>query len=511
MHLPNGLSLPFWFGICSIIAFSEPIKARVAMPKEIFIGRSHELAMLKSLLNKKSASLVLIKGRRRVGKSRLVKEFAKGYTLYAFEGLAPQQNTTAQSERDEFARQLGRQTGLPAVTTDDWSQLFLLLASQVQTGRKIIFFDEISWMGSKDEMFLPKLRAIWESHFKNNPQLLLILCGSVSTWIEENIQSSTGYFGRVSWTLTLRPLLLTECNQFLELLNFKYSAYEKFKILAITGGIPWYIEQIQGTLNADENIKRQCFNEGGVLVDDFDRIFHDLFDKKGEQYQKIISALADSPLTYDEIATATQYSSSGRLSDYLSELIEAGFVSRHYTLAVRSKKKSRLSLYRIRDNYIRFYLKYIKPNREKIANHHFDKMIISSLPGWESIMGYQYESLVLDNRQKLWELLGIDPKDILFDNPYFQRKSEGHEACQIDYLIQTRFGTYYLFEIKFSCDSIKPVIITAITKKIERLQLGRGAVCLPVLIHVNGVSDRIIEKNFFSALLTFRTFFNYLN
>ncbi len=474
------------------------------MQIEPFIGREQELTAISPFLRKNSASLIVIKGRRRIGKSRLVKEFAKGLSLYTFVGLAPTKNTTAQTERNEFSRQLSRQTGLPDVALDDWSKLFILLASQVTEGRKIIFFDEISWMGSADAEFLPKLRAIWESHFKNNPQLLLILCGSVSTWIEENILSSTGYFGRVSWTLTLNPLPLHDSNRFLESLNFKHSAYEKFKILSVTGGVPWYIEQIQGDLNADENIKRQCFTQGGVLVEDFDRIFHDLFDKRGEHYKKIIYALADNPLTYEEISEVTNYPSSGRLSEYLAELVDAGFISRHYTLTVRNKKKSTLSLYRIRDNYLRFYLKYIEPNREKIENNHFDSMSISNLPGWEGIMGYQFESLVLENRKYLWKILNINPKDILFDNPYFQRKTLTTKACQIDYLIKTKFKTYYLFEFKFSRNPINSKVINDVNQKIVRLKLGRGTACLPILIHVNGVANCILEEDFFYKIIDFQ-------
>lgn len=469
-----------------------------------FVGRQKEIAELKQLLGKKSASVAVIKGRRRIGKSRLVEEFARGTPFYAFEGLAPQKGVTAQMQRNEFSRQLSAQTGLPELVVDDWSKLFILLSQQAQKGRVIIFLDEISWMGSEDPEFLPKLKVIWESHFRKNPKLILILCSSVSTWIEENILGSTGYFGRISWTMTVNPLPLSDCNRFLESVKFRHSAYEKFKILAVTGGVPWYIEQIQGQLNADDNIKRQCFSEGGVLFKDFDRIFHDLFDKRGEQYKKIVSALVKQPLTYEEISKKTHYPSSGRLTEYLNELIEAGFIRRYFTLSARTGEESTKSVYRIKDNYLRFYLKYIEPNHEKVINHRLDNMKVSDLPAWESNMGYQFENLILENRQHLWEILNIDPKDITFDNPYFQRGEDG--ACQIDYLIQTRFNTYYLFEIKFSRNPIKSSVISEVKSKMARLKISRGAVCLPVLIHVNGVAPSVSESDFFFKIIDFQDF-----
>ena len=119
-------------------------------------------------------------------------------------------------------------------------------------------------------------------------------------------------------------------------------------------------------------------------------------------------------------------------------------------------------------------------------------------------MGYQFENLVLENRKYLWEMLKISAKDIIFDNPYFQRKTLLMEACQIDYLIQTKFKTYYLFEFKFSRDPVKYKVINEVKQKIVRLKLGRGVACLPILIHVNGVADRIIEEDFFYRIIDFK-------
>ncbi len=138
-----------------------------------FVGRKVEAQKLAELLDKKTASLVVIKGRRRVGKSRLIEEFTQGQSTLKFSGLALDEHTTAQDQRDHFGLQLSRQTGLPEIKMDDWSKLLLLLADRVKKGRVIILLDEITWMADKDPTFLSKLQSVWEQYFQKNAKLIL--------------------------------------------------------------------------------------------------------------------------------------------------------------------------------------------------------------------------------------------------------------------------------------------------------------------------------------------------
>ena len=130
-----------------------------------FIGREKELSILRRFLRKNTASLLVVRGRRRIGKSRLIEEFARPFKFYTFSGIAPTSKTTAQSQRDEFSSQLAKQ-GFPHIQVRDWNDLFWLLAEKVKKGKTIILFDEISWMGSEDPDFLGKLKNTWDLHFK---------------------------------------------------------------------------------------------------------------------------------------------------------------------------------------------------------------------------------------------------------------------------------------------------------------------------------------------------------
>lgn len=468
-----------------------------------FIGRQQELRSLNQLLKKRSASLVVVQGRRRIGKSRLIEEFAKKHKFYEFSGILPTKKTTNQSQLDEFAKQLSIQTGLPEIRADDWSKLFLLLFDKIKHGRVIVLFDEITWMGSKDPDFLGKLKNAWDIYYKKNPELIFILCGSVSVWIEENILSSTGFLGRISCRLTVEELPLPDCNRFWDDAGGIISSYEKLKVLVVTGGVPRYLEEIKPTISAEENIKDLCFTKGGALVNEFNEIFSDIFSKQSLTYKKIIQTLGKAPLEIKDICKKLAIQQTGFISKYLENLIKSGFVTRDYTWHLDSQEISRLSHFRLSDNYLRFYLKYIDKYRYKIEHNEFTFKSIGLLPNWDTIMGLQFENLVLKNKVFIKNLLGIKPDEVISDNPFFQRNTARTPGCQIDYLIQTKFRTLFVCEIKFTRSIIGKEIIAAMTKKITTLKYPHGFSCRTVLIHVNGVHDDVVNSGFFSKIINF--------
>ncbi len=381
--------------------------------------------------------------------------------------------------------------------------MFHALAEGIGKNKAIILFDEISWMGSKDPDFLGKLKNAWDLEFSQNPNFMLILCGSVSSWIEKNILGSTGFVGRISSVINLKELSISDCNHLLQLLGCHFSSYDIFKLLSIIGGIPKYIEEIQPSLTVEENIKRLCFQPGGQLFLEFDQIFSDLFSSHNQTYKKIVQVLANGVMEYNDICKALKVTKSGLLSSYLEELIQAGFIHRDYTWHLKTGNESRLSNYRLSDNYVRFYLRCIEKNSAKILTNHFKVPSISSLPGWDILMGYQFENLVLNNRDFILKKLSIRHEDITSDNPFFQRKTERTPGCQIDYLVQTKFNSLFICEIKYSRQEVKFSIVEEMQKKINALVKPKGFSCFPVLIHVNGVHDKVVESDYFMNIINF--------
>jgi uncharacterized protein len=469
-------------------------------PMSTFIGRKWELDRLMETTRRRHASFIVVKGRRRVGKTRLIEEFAKGFSrYYAFAGLPPDKNTTAKHQLEEFSRQMARQFHTAPATYHDWSDALWAAGERVQTGKVLLFFDEISWMGSKDPTFLGKIKNLWDQQLSKNDELAFVVCGSASSWIEENLLGSTGFVGRISYTLTLDQLPLVDCNRFWP---DDISAYEKLKLLSITGGVPRYLQELDPKLPAEDNIRRLCFTRGGFFVDEFDHTFNDFFLRDSSRYRRILEILCagpkDLPAIRKQLAPGRK---AGRVPEYLRELELAGFVSRDYTWKLKSGKDTALSRFRLKDNYIRFYLKYIRKSLARINRDGCDLKSLSVLPQWLTIMGLQFENLVLNSRHQLHRLLRLAQADIVNDNPYFQRKTARQAGCQIDYLIQARHDTLYVCEIKLSRHAIGSTVIPEMQKKIDKLKRPRGTSCRPVLIHVNGVSEEVQERDYFAHII----------
>lgn len=469
-----------------------------------FLARKEELARLQRLGRLKKSSIVVIKGRRRVGKSTLVKEFAKDKIYISLSANPPARNVTAQMQRDEFADQLCAQLSLPRVTFSTWSDAFRFLGAQIKDEETVVLLDEISWMGETDPNFLGSLKTWWDQYGSEKSQLMLVLCGSISIWIEENILSSTGFFGRIDLVIHLRPLSLPESVAFLRKKGFKGSIYEVFKILSVTGGIPWYLNLIDPHQTADENIYEICFAPSNQLINEFKTLFHDLFKKKGAPYRKILHFLIDGMKTREQIRRSLQFKEGGTIDKYLTNLVSSGFISEHYQWSLKKGVIGKQKLYRLSDCYIRFYLKYVEPYQDLIRQGTYKKAAKGRLPGWDTIMGFQLESLLLTNREFLFNMLGIDDDIVVRDNPYFQNPSTRNKGCQIDYLIQTKLNSLIICEFKFRKNEMNSSIIQEVQEKCDALVVPKGFGKAPALFHIGGVSSKVEESSFFYRIVDLR-------
>ena len=471
---------------------------------DYFVGRKRELSQVHGLDSSPLPQLVVIKGRRRVGKSQLAEEFSKGKIFINFTGLPPLETVSAQDQRNSFAQQISQYFNIPPFSFDDWSAGFAHVTKQLTQDPTVLLLDEISWMGSKDPTFVPKLKVWWDVTLKHYPNLIIVFCGSVSTGIEENIIRSTAFFGRISLQIDLEDLSLKESFDLLNKLGVKSSTYDIFKVLSITGGVPWYLMQINPQDTIDHNIKRLCFEKNGLLVNEFDRIFNDLFGKSSDIYRRIVESLSSSMKTRKEIMDELQYPHGGYMTKHLDALEISGFIAKHYNWSLKTKKMGRNSLYRLSDNYLRFYIKYIRPNIPKISQNSFQD--ISRLSGWESMMGYQVENLLLKNRSLILNALGVRAEDIVADNPYHQRAQKNRRGCQIDYLVQTHSNNLFVCEFKFKRKEITTEIIDQMKEKISRFSQPRGFGIAPVLLHLGEVSEAVYDSRYFYRIIDIEEF-----
>jgi hypothetical protein len=363
-------------------------------------------------------------------------------------------------------------------------------------------------MASRDQDFVGQLKIAWDTRFKKNRRLILVLCGSVSSWIDKNILNSADFLGRVSLSLDLNELPLYQCSEFFTAVGgapgARMSMPERARILCVTGGVPCYLEEIEYGATAERNIIDLCFSRGGFLVDEFDKIFNDIFSARAPMYRQLVGTLTDGSRTFSEICAELGVAPSGIFSEYLEDLEAAGFVQRDYAYSLSTGRRGKLSHYRLKDNYLRFYLKYIEPAREKIDAGIFDSDAVRSFAAFDAIMGLQFQNLVLNNIPLVLESLKVNLSHLRSASPYFQNQTRRQKACQIDLLIDTKYAVY-ICEIKLRAKLPLP-IIDEVAEKAARLKLDRTRSLRRVLIYLGELAPGIEASGAFDQLIPFDQF-----
>ncbi len=465
----------------------------------MFIGREKELQLLQPYVFAKRPSLLVIKGRRRIGKSTLIRHFAKlhNIAIYEFQGLPPRDGLTKEAQLNHFAKTLNNYFKLGTVTFTDWMEAFNNLHMQTKSKNCLIFLDEISWMAIGDHDFPGKLKVAWDTLFSQQKKLIVAVAGSVSSWIEKNISKNTGYVGRISIDLQLKELPIDLARKFMD--SEKFTSQEMIQLLSVTGGIPKYLEEISSKEEMSTNIIRLCFQPSGFLFQEFDLIFSETFGRRHELYKKILLTLVDRPRSTADIAKTLKMPLNGDISIYIDDLILAGFLRRDHTWSM-SGKISNLSELRICDNYCRFYLKQILSRKKRIEKHPLKLNSSLSFLNWDTIIGLQFENLVLNNYEKVINALNISDEDIIQLGPFFQRKNTNQKGVQIDLMIQTRQQILWVGEIKCR-KRITPEIIEEMKQKIKNMRKPRGFAIRPFLIYFGELSNSVLDSDYYAKCI----------
>lgn len=469
----------------------------------MFFGREDDLLQLERLWRKPVPSLVTCRGRRRIGKSTLIEEFAarSGALLLEIEGLPPQPSQTNQDQLNHFADQLREQSDWSGGEFGNWYEAMLALDEAIGKEKTVVLLDEISWMGAHDENFPGVLKTAWDRRFKKHPRLVFVLCGSVSTWIQENILNNTGFVGRSALNLVVGELPLKDCLKFWGPTAERLAPREILDVLSVTGGVPRYLEEVDPAISAVENIQNMCFSPKSLLRDDFSKIFNSVFGPNAVVKQRILSALAGSPMTVSEVAEAIGMEKCGAISKHLEQLSIAGFVMAESGLNPLTQKPAKNIRHRICDNYSRFYLKYIAPNATMIDRDAFKCTALSALPGWDSLMGYQFENLVINNLPSLLPRLGLGRALLLSAAPFRQQPTARKKGCQIDLLLQTE-SSACIVEIKRQ-KVIGSEVEQEVREKVERLAVKRGVSVRTALVYEGELSPRLEATAYLDQLVDF--------
>ena len=316
---------------------------------------------------------------------------------------------------------------------------------------------------------------------------------------------NAGFLGRPSADIVLRELPVKDCLAFWGGAAKRLSCRELVDMLSVTGGVPRYLEEIDPSLTVDESLRRSCFSPSGYLFKDFDLMFDELYDDSACERKRVMEALATRPMTVSEIAEAIGKTRNGHVVSLVKDLVQAGFLAAERGNNPATGAIQQEIRYRVSDNYVRFYLHFLKPRKAMIEDGTYRFDSLEQLPGWDGILGLQFENLVLGALPSLVRLLHLEKTRILSMAPFRKFSTETGGGCQIDCLIQTK-RSLYVVEAKREA-SIGKEIIDEVERKIARLPYDSKLSVRPVLVYEGRLSPVVVEENYFASVISAQELF----
>lgn len=404
-----------------------------------------------------------------------------------------------------FATQLADQSGAERTPPASWGDAFRRLSREIRDdGRTVVLLDEISWLAHFDDSFADDLKIAWDTNLKRHDRLILILCGSVSSWIRDNIVENGAYLGRRSLDIVVRELPLADCARFWEGASARLAPGEFFDVLSVTGGVPRYLEEIDPGASAAENIRRLAFLRNSVLRVDFDEMFSDVITRRPAFSGRVLRALSDGARGADSIASALKLEKGGGITDAIGQLQEAGLVALDAGRNPETGAAIRDRRYRLRDNYARFYLKFIEPVKDIIDDGTFRFSTLDQFEGWDTVMGLQFENLIVNNYRELLDPLHLGDALVTSATPFLRQPSRRSQkkGVQIDLLIQTRLSIC-LVEIKRRRE-IGREVIAEMQEKCRRIARPDGVSLRTALVYEGKLAPSVEADGYFDAIVPAR-------
>jgi uncharacterized protein len=399
-------------------------------------GRDDEIGILNSLLETERSEFLAVYGRRRIGKTFLIRQVYEKHIVFDTSGL---HEKNIEQQLENFWLDISRASGKNTLLPQTWLQAFSLLKAHLDTKKsrqkKVIFLDEISWFDTPRSGFLAALDNFWNMYCSKRADIVLVICGSAASWIiNKVINNRGGLHNRITKQILLRPFDLRETKAFLEMNRVKLVLRDIVQLYMCVGGVPYYLKDIQQGKSVSQILDNLFFEKNASLKNEFQNLYASLF-KNSHLHETIVKALAtkNKGLTRTELLKATKLSSGGGFTELLNELTACGFVSQVFPI----NKKREESLYRLVDEFTLFYFKFL-------GNSDYTGSNFTNKPSFKSWSGYAFENLCIKHAFQIKKALGIHG---ILSREHSWVSSDN--TAQIDMIIDRDDNVVNLLEAKY--------------------------------------------------------------
>jgi predicted AAA+ superfamily ATPase len=411
------------------------------------IGREAEIKILERLLHSGEPELLAIYGRRRVGKTFLIKTYYKEHLTFSCSG---QYNGKTREQLTNFIEQLNVYfpKNKELLHADTWQYAFNRLRSSLEnmpeSKKKVIFFDELPWLDSHKSGFLSSFSYFWNEFASQRKDLLIVICGSAASWIiDKVVNNKGGLHNRITQRIRLLPFTLQETEIYLQHRNIRLERYQLLQLYMMMGGVPAYLNAVERGKSVAQNIETICFSKDGALVGEFDNLYAALFNTP-EKHIQVIQALAkkNTGLTRSGILKTGKLLTGGNITNVLNELVESGFIQ----LTLPYGKKEKDSLYRLSDSFSLFYYKFMHTQKGHEKGQWISRQSTSGYLSW---CGYAFENICFSHLDQVKKALQIGAVQSTASS-WLQPGTSSEAGAQIDLLLDRADQCINICEIKFS-------------------------------------------------------------
>lgn len=420
---------------------------------QVFVGRQQQLADLRKILASDRPEFIAVYGRRRVGKTFLVREAASNdFTFY----FTASHEVSKQEQLTNFILQLRKYSSDETLAIPkSWFEAFYLLGKYLDTlpenKNKILFFDELPWADTPKSGFLGAFENFWNMRCAGNSDIKLIACGSATSWIiNKVINNRGGLHNRLTHQFIVEPFTLKESKEYFQEYGFKLTEEKIAEIYMIMGGIPYYFSLLDRGESIARNIDRLFFAPNAIMKREFEKLYSALF-RNPQLHLDVVKELStkDSGLTRQELIRKLKITGNGTFSNVLRELEECGFIRSYRPFktktGVKTDKTDVKTLYQLVDLYSLFYLRFVENNEYYDTDFWTSNYRDPRLNTWR---GMAFEKLCLWHVAQIKETLGIGGVSASICS--WTGKDESGAKAQIDLLIDRKDGVVNICEMKYS-------------------------------------------------------------